>query len=106
MIEEVREARLELADSYESGYLLYMTLCFYVILSPPPLTGLGYSRIDSQPTGACPLIVQVTKALLNALAAIKRWWAAPDLNQRPSIPLSVLLGPDSRCKRDIIAGLD
>ena len=39
----VREARFELANSYESGYPICMII-FHTILSPPPLTGLGDSR--------------------------------------------------------------
>jgi hypothetical protein len=42
------------------------------ILSPPPLTGLGYSRRDIRSTGTHPLNAQVTEALLNSLAMSRR----------------------------------
>ena len=41
----VREVGLEPTDSYESGYLIRMTPYLHTILSPPPLTSLGYSRV-------------------------------------------------------------
>ena len=41
----VREVGFEPTNSYESGYLIHMTSCLYAILSPPPLTWLGNSRL-------------------------------------------------------------
>ncbi len=59
----MREARFELADSYESGCLLSMTPCLHVILSPPPLTRLGYSR-----TNVCPVFFErILEVLMNSL---------------------------------------
>lgn len=41
----VREVGLEPTDPYGSGYLIRMTPYLHTILSPPPLTSLGYSRV-------------------------------------------------------------
>jgi hypothetical protein len=102
----VREARIERANSYESGYLFYMTPCFHVILSPPPLTGLGYSRRDIRSTGTHPLNGQVTEVLLNSLAICRRMVGRAGFEPATFDSNECITRLDSRCKRDIIAGLD
>ena len=72
------------------------------ILSPPPLTRLGYSR-----TSMCPVFFErLLEALLNSLMMFEIVVGRAGFEPATFDSDESVTQSDSRCKRDIIAGLD
>jgi hypothetical protein len=96
----VREAGFEPADSYESGYHIHMTSSVHVILSPPPLAELGNSRM------LWPTTALIGILLFKSLVDVRSSMVGRAGFEPATFEACRRSAMRSRCKRDIIAGLD